>query len=174
MEAVAKVLVPVEKVFVKNVAPVLNNGLVTLIISWIVIINVVHSTDSLPDSVKDALLHPVTKVASLILAIFYATGDMGMAITTTIGLVLAYKLFFMFQENFDMITLYPSVYPGCVDTKVSDLLELFSGDALALKKAMYNSGVPLQVQLTDENSPKIATYLVNYGHKVSQSCQAPI
>lgn len=87
-------------------------------------------------------------------------------------------------------------YPGCNKVTLKDLLVLFNGDAPKLQKTVQyafselNSilagkdkenllrvaraaGLPYNVELSDENAPLIATILLNYGYKVSDTCQAP-
>ena len=87
-------------------------------------------------------------------------------------------------------------YPGCNKVTLKDLLALFNGDAPKLQKTVQYAfselnailagkdkenllrvaraaGLPYNVELSDENAPLIATILLNYGYKVSDTCQAP-
>jgi hypothetical protein len=87
-------------------------------------------------------------------------------------------------------------YPGCNKVTLKDLLALFNGDAPKLQKTVQYAfselnavlagkdkenllrvaraaGVPYNVELSDENAPLIATILLNYGYKVSETCQVP-
>lgn len=88
-------------------------------------------------------------------------------------------------------------YPGCNNITLKDLVALFDGDALKLQKTVQyafaelnNSlpsgtakekfariaraaGLPYNVELNDANAPLIATILLNYGYKVSDTCQVP-
>jgi hypothetical protein len=87
-------------------------------------------------------------------------------------------------------------YPGCNKVTLKDLLALFNGDAPKLQKTVQYAfselnvvlagkdkenllrvaraaGLPYNVELSDENAPLIATILLNYGYKVSETCQAP-
>lgn len=87
-------------------------------------------------------------------------------------------------------------YPGCNNVTLKDLLALFNGDAPKLQKTVQYAfselnailagkdkenllrvaraaGLPYNVELSDANAPLIATILLNYGYKVSESCQAP-
>ena len=75
-------------------------------------------------------------------------------------------------EFFDLVAPEPNIYPGCVNIKVSDLLTLFGGDKEKLKIAMFNYGVPLNVELSDYNAPLIATYFMSHV-KVTDTCTAP-
>jgi hypothetical protein len=91
-----------------------------------------------------------------------------------------------------------AVYPGCHDIKMKDLLDAFSGDNMKLQDAVkyvfYDlmsresatseadkrllkyariAGLPYNVELIDENAPLIATMLLQYGYKFSDSCKVP-
>ncbi len=88
------------------------------------------------------------------------------------------------------------IYPGCIDINLKDLLALFENDANKLQETLRYSyaelnnnlkgpkeelllkmarvaGLPYNVDLTDGNAPIIATLLMYYGYKVSDSCQVP-
>lgn len=89
-------------------------------------------------------------------------------------------------------------YPGCNKVTMNDLLALFDGDAMKLQKTVqyamndimqrlpensdakekltkmaYAVGLPYNVEFNDLNAPLIATFLLNYGYKVSEECQVP-
>lgn len=87
-------------------------------------------------------------------------------------------------------------YPGCNKVTLNDLLALFNGDAPKLQKTVQYAfselnailagkdkenllrvaraaGLPYNVELSDENAPLIATILLNYGYKISDTCQVP-
>lgn len=89
-------------------------------------------------------------------------------------------------------------YPGCNKVTLKDLLALFDGDAMKLQQTVQNSisglmrqlpdgstpkhnlgvisratGLPYNLELNDKNAPLIATMLLQYGYKVSDTCQAP-
>ena len=63
-------------------------------------------------------------------------------------------------EPFNLIYPGPSSSKNCLKVTRSDLVNSF-GDENKLKGAMMESGVPLNMALTDVNAPEIATYLVN-------------
>lgn len=99
--------------------------------------------------------------------------------------------------KFKLIESLSDNYPGCNKVTLKDLLALFNGDALKLQKTVQYAfselnaslpagkdkenllkiaraaGLPYNVDLDDESAPFIATLLLNYGYKVSDSCQAP-
>lgn len=156
-----------------TVKPLVDNKVVVLIISSIVLFNTVHSLDSLPDKVKSILLHPASKVLSIFISVYYVTRDIKTALISTLVLFALYNAFFFIKENFEIITNTPDVMIGCQNVKVSDLIALFNGDEGALRKAMYELSIPLNIELNDINAPKIATYFVNHGKKISETCRSP-
>lgn len=89
-------------------------------------------------------------------------------------------------------------YPGCNHVTMADLMSLFDGDKIKLQKTVQYAvnelmhklpadsdaktklttiahavGLPHNIELTDRNSPAIATLLLNFGYKVSDECQVP-
>lgn len=66
------------------------------------------------------------------------------------------------KENYEkFIILMPNSNSkiSCNNMKKADLISKFGGDEEKLKYEMYIKGVPENIQITDENSPTIATYL---------------
>lgn len=157
----------------KSIKPLLDNKVIALVISSIILLNIIHSLDSLPKTVKDVLLNDITKIVSIFASIYYVNGSLKNAIIWTIALVALYKAFFFIKENFEVITQTSDVYPGCTKATAADLLSLYNGDVTALRKGMYEIGVPLNIDLNDTNAPLIATYFVNHGKKVSDGCRQP-
>lgn len=90
-----------------------------------------------------------------------------------------------------------NVYPGCMNLKMSDLLKAFQDDEVVLQQSIRHvyhellksdksdgeaqrllkfarmSGVPHNVEMTDENAPLIATMLMYYGFQFSDDCKPP-
>jgi hypothetical protein len=89
-------------------------------------------------------------------------------------------------------------YPGCEKVTMSELLAIFDGDASKLQNALQYSyhqlitqlpkdsaskdrlvrmahaaGLPLNVPFDDANAPLIATYLINVGFMITESCRVP-
>jgi hypothetical protein len=87
-------------------------------------------------------------------------------------------------------------YPGCNNVTINDLVDLFEGDRTKLQTTVHYAfrdlhqalpkedkdkllkiaraaGLPHNVDLIDENAPFIATLLLNYGYKITDSCQPP-
>lgn len=155
------------------VSPVLDHKIVALLLSWVILLNILHSLDNLPNQVKFVILSPYSKIVSLFLGIYYTTRDFKATVFWTIVAVVVYKLFFFVRDGFEVITNTPAVYPGCMNTTVSDLVALFDGDVGQLQKSMYHIGVPVNIKLTDTNAPLISTYFINHGKQVTNDCRGP-
>ena len=90
------------------------------------------------------------------------------------------------------------LYPGCLNITMNDLLKAFDGDQIKLQntvqytfqelmanaktksakellmKIAYATGLPYNLSLDDPKTPAyIATLLMNYGYKLSDTCRAP-
>lgn len=156
-----------------TVKPILDNQIFTKVIMIIVLFNIIKSLDSLPGQLHTILVHPATQVVTLFIALYHITKDVKTAFMVGIVLIALYNLAFFVQENFEIITATTDTYPGCQNAKVSDLLALFNGDEAALRRAMYELSVPLNVELTDDNAPYIATIFINHGKQVTEGCRPP-
>jgi hypothetical protein len=89
-------------------------------------------------------------------------------------------------------------FPGCDNIKLADLLAIFDGDYNKLQttvmfsykslmeqlphdlpskdkllKMAHALGLPYNIELNDRNSAMIATFLLNVGYSISDTCQAP-
>jgi hypothetical protein len=89
-------------------------------------------------------------------------------------------------------------YPGCDKITMKDLLEVFDGNSDKLQNALMYSyknimqnlpdslsskdklvkmahaiGIPYNVTFTDRDAPLLATFLINVGYVINDSCQAP-
>ena len=95
----------------------------------------------------------------------------------------------------NLIESQTDIFPGCVKVTMKDLLSLFDGNPNKLQETVSNvffelqkslpkdkseenllkmaraAGLPYNVKMNDENAPLIATLLLNYGYKISDSCQ---
>lgn len=89
------------------------------------------------------------------------------------------------------------LYPGCTSITVNDLLSAFAQDQVRLQDTVRYvfmdlmkrdmdvdaksrllryakmAGLPYNVELSDETAPLIATLLMHYGFKFSETCRAP-
>ena len=164
---------PTLNVFNKYLAPILKQDYVKIIILYITIVSIILSVNHLPSKFKEALDNPISKTLITLLCVYVYTEDLFIALSSTVGLIVLYYLITYFKlEFFDLVAPEPNIYPGCVNIKVSDLLTLFGGDKEKLKIAMFNYGVPLNVELSDYNAPLIATYFMSHV-KVTDTCTAP-
>lgn len=162
--------------------PVLDNKFALAAITLVLAVNVVNTfnlesivgTDlinsNLPQVVKPFLYNKVVKYVSLFLVVLFLTKDIKKAVLITLIAFIVMRIFF--NENFDNIT--TDVYPGCVNVTVADLLALFDGNETELRKSMYKLSIPLNLTLTDANAPKIASYFVTHGKKITDSCTQPM
>lgn len=162
--------------------PVLDNKFVVAAITLVLALNVVNTfniesyigtnliNSNVPEVVKPFLYNKIVKYTSLLLIVLFLIKDIKKAVLITLIAVIVMHLFL--NENFNDIT--TNVYPGCVNVTVADLLALFDGNEVALKKSMYELSVPLNLTLTDTNAPLIASYFINHGKKITDSCQQPM
>ena len=175
MDTIKPLLVISEKAgdsIVEKVLPVISEPIVSVIISSVIFINIIDTFLRMPRPVQMMVNHPVVKVMGLFLVLYFSDRNFNKSVLTTAGIVVLY-LIYKKREEFELIKESPSDYPGCSNVTVKDLLDLFKGDESKLKSTMYESGIPLDVQLTDVNAPRIATYLMNHRIQVSESCRAP-
>jgi len=177
MDSISKVVKPVDQFVSVNIAPIIKSSHVSIIILAIVLLNVVYVADKVPASIKNIITHPIVRYSAVLLYVYQSYGSFTPAVIATLVVFVFYHVynFFLtfFKDHFKIISPGPDVYPGCVDIKVSDLLALFDGDEAKLKTTLETIGVPYDKYLTDENAPLIATYLVNFGHNVTQECAVP-
>lgn len=164
---------PVEKGFTKVANPILNNQLIVILVSWLVVVSIVYSVDEIPVQLKIIIKNPFFRAFITLCGLYVATKDFTVAVIATVGLLLIYHLSIYMKEQFEMVFPEPNVYPGCTNVTVNELVALFDNDIIKLKKMMYKIGVPTSLSLTDYNAPLIATYLMNHGQKISSSCAAP-
>lgn len=167
---------PLKKVFDDVVEPVFKQPIIQLIVTWFVIVSIVFSITDLPIEVVDFIKHPIVKTILIFSSSYVYTDNFYISLGFTLALLLLNYALSMFntQEGFKIIWPETDTYLGCKNVTVKDLLELFDGDSAKLKKTMYESGVPLDLKLNDRNAPLIATYLINFGHKISDTCSAPM
>jgi hypothetical protein len=107
------------------------------------------------------------------MGLYIGTQNFTMSVIGTIMTMLVFYLISNKNELFELINPDTDTYPGCTNTTVNDLLKVFDNDINKLKKIMYESGVPLDLELNDYNAPLIATYLINFGHQISEQCTQP-
>lgn len=156
-----------------KVKKIADNQIVVRVITILVLFQLIHTLDSLPEKLRVILLHPATKVIALFVYLYSITKDVKTTFIAGIVLIALYNLAFFVQENFEVLSRVTDTYPGCQNAKVSDLVALFNGDEAALRRAMYELSIPLNIELNDTNAPYIATVLINHGKKITESCKPP-
>ena len=164
---------PIRKTVEKYIEPILSNKFVEIIVSWIIIISIVYTLEDLPPNVKQIITHPVSKTIITFIAFYTITKKLYMSIGVTVVILSLFYGLKNLKEHFELVWPQTNTYPNCSDIKVKDLLTVFDNNELSLKKAMYMCNIPLNISLNDLNAPLIATYLINYGYKVSTTCQPP-
>lgn len=91
--------------------------------------------------------------------------------TVLIGILTMPEPLVKVRETFELIYPGTNSHASCANIQIKDLLSAFDGDVIELKKAMDRSSVPYNLQLTDADAPVIATYLINAGIKVGETCK---
>ncbi len=178
MDTVNKLLIPVEKFLApveKKIIPVLFNPIVSIVIGWLIMLNVTHSFYNLPSQAMSLALNPVVKFICIALAFYYPTKNIIHSILLAVLLSIAYTVIIKVSavDNFEIISATPDVYPGCVNVTLTDLLTAFNGDENELRTQMHNIGVPHNLELTENNAKLIATYFANIGLYITEDCQPP-
>jgi hypothetical protein len=140
------------------------------LISLVVVAIVIKSLPYTPFVFNRLLESHLTKFVVFVVALYIETGDVSLSILISLALVFLLYFFGRFKEKFELIKPDTDSFPGCNNVTSKDLLDLFEGNYEKLATAMFQSGVPLNVALTDENAPEIATYLINHNIKVNDSC----
>ena len=163
---------PAEKMFNSSLKPILDEPLVNVFVQWIVVLSIVYSADSLPREIRDVIEHPAMKITLTFLGVLTATKKFSSAVVLTLVVIGTFYALDAYRENFELASPTPNVLPGCTKVTVQDLLNTVKDkNEKLLRKVMYESGVPLNLGLNDKNAPLIATYLVNKGKFINDSCK---
>ena len=176
-----------------------------------------------PSYITDLFKNTFVKIALIALIIYLSQHDFQFSLIFAIILVLgvnlasnrsmmesyinlteqpdlaSYSKEFVAYGNAKLLDPKNEIYPGCLNVKFSDLLQLFDNDHYKLQtsvqnafyqllndksftdieskdrllKTAYMAGLPYNLELNDENAPWIATLLINYGFIISETCQPP-
>jgi flagellar biosynthesis protein FlhB len=107
-----------------------------------------------PKVIKDLIkIEPIPYIL-VFFSVFTVTKDLKIAL---VYVSILYIINNIYKEEFQEF----EIRPGCYDATVSDLLELYDNDPVKLRKAIYTMGVPLSVDITEENAPYIASFIVD-------------
>lgn len=164
---------PAEPVFNKTLKPVLGMKIIKLVVTLLLIASVFASMEKVPEKYKDILRHPAVQYVLAFAAFFVMSKDFVVSVAGAAIVVGAYYLVMYVSEGFDMVTGKVITKEECLPTKIDDLVKLFDGDMDKLKQAMTLAKVPNFVKMIDGHAPLIATYLIQYGTKVSAECKQP-
>ena len=91
--------------------------------------------------------------------------------TVFIGILTMVEPLEKVRETFELIYPGSDMHASCADIKLADLMGAFDGDEVELKTAMDKSSVPYNLSLSDADAPIIATYLLNAGINVKETCR---
>lgn len=167
----------------------------------------------LPDNIVDVLQTTPAKIIFVALIAYLSIKDIQMSILVACAFVLSINVIsgrgiLESYANLDdafsphkgpQKLIEPSffIYPGCLDMKISDLLEFFENDEHKLQNTVHyvfrhyqekvdktpvekellyyarTAGLPHNIPLDDKNAPLIATMLLNHGYKLSDTCLPP-
>lgn len=173
MNTVTNFMATSEKQFSDFSSKFLNNQLIAILLAWLVFVNIIMSVEDLPRSIKAMLTSSLFKFPITFIGLYMATGKLYMSIAGTLVLLGLFYWARSALEAFQLVSPESNVYPGCSKITLDDLVALFDGNKEQLAKAMYASGVPLNLKLNNNDAPLIATYLINFGYSVNSSCSAP-
>ena len=128
----------------------------------------------LPLQILSLLDIAVFRVVVLSLVVWTGTKDPAMSLLIAIALVVSVNTFagrnpfetFLIEQN-------TNVSPECLGVTLNDILEVFNGDAAAMRQALYNVGVPANINVDDYSAPILATHLMNYGYQITSKCKQP-
>jgi hypothetical protein len=180
MDVINKTMEPVDKIFVRNVYPVVADPQVGAVISFLILLNIIYGAEYIPPAIKNFIVSPLVRtviIFALAYRIYANVTQAAVATAVVVILIMVLEKFrkeiYVLAEKFKIISPGPDVYPGCVDITVKDLLLLFDGDEMKLRGAMEKFGIPYDLDLNDTNAPIIATYFINFGHRITDTCTAP-
>lgn len=130
---------------------------------------------SLPEPVVKLFDFAAFRIFILSLIMWNTNNNPSLSLILAIGFVVSMNTLSGKQmfEKFELIEPQSNILPGCLGFKMADLLKVFEEDEEALKKALVKVGVPYNLPLIDENAPLLATHLINFGYKLSDSCKLP-
>lgn len=172
-KAIDNFLEPATKVFEKNVAPIVNQPMVSIVITWLMILALVLGANELPDTIKMIFTNGITRIILVFLVLYQSTKDFSISLQGTIIVAVGYYILSRMSEGMTLISFTPDIFPGCKDITAKDILDIYGGDMAKAKQGLIQAAVPTNLEINDDDAPLIATYLVNQNVRVSKSCSAP-
>jgi hypothetical protein len=122
-----------------------------------------NNGNNIPHIVREILKNKIVANLLTFISVFIVTKDIKIAIIYTAVLFVLNNIE---KENFTDF----EIQPGCHDATVEDLLSLYDNDPVKLRKAIYLLGVPLSVDISEENAPYIASFIIGNGTVVKENC----
>lgn len=161
----------IDNFFKKNVLEgLLDNRVIATILAFLVIINLSTAMEEVPEKVRKITKHAAFRSLVTFLSIYAGTRNLYISVGATLGLALALVLFNRYKETFELINPSFNVASKCSFVNLETLLKMYEGDREKLKVAMYTSGVPNNLKLTDYDAPLIATYLLQNKRYANTAC----
>jgi hypothetical protein len=130
---------------------------------------------SLPKVVLVLFDNPFFRILFLSLVMWNINDDPSMSIILAMIFVMGMNTLAgkKLLERFELLDQTTNILPGCLNITLNDILLSFDKNTKRLKKAMVKAGVPYNLKVNDENAPHIATYLINHGYSLSDTCSLP-
>ena len=192
--------------------PIMTNPYVMAIVKISLILYAAKIAPNPPAFIQSLFENVFFKIAAISVILYFVENDFQLAIILAIIYVLGmnvlsgrgvFESFADFKNKAEiksdstLISPQSAIYPGCVDTKLADLLDMFNGDKAELQQAAQLSfqqlaydfkdkpaneqleriaratGLPYNMEINDENAPFIATLFVNYNATVNDTCRPP-
>lgn len=152
----------------------LKKPIVKSFVNVILILYAANFAPRLPSKISMYLENVFVKIFLISIIIWLQDVSPSTSLLMSIGFVLStnYLSGRQLLEGF-RIEQNTNIPDNCKNVKLSDLLGMFNGDTEQLKAAMLNAQVPFNIPPNEENAPRIATNLMNYGYNMNGLCELP-
>jgi hypothetical protein len=159
----------------KKISGLKSNDILHSILTMSLVLYAGLAAPSLPKSISKLFDFAAFRITILSLIMWNTNDNPALSLMLAIGFVVSMNTLSGKQifERFELIEPQTNILPGCLSIKMTDLLRAFNEDPDALQKALIKVGTPYNLPLTDENAPLLATHLINFGYKLSDSCLLP-
>lgn len=197
------------------IQPVLSNPYVMAILKVTIALYAAQMAPKLPQSLSVLLNNTFIKILAVALIVYLSEKDLQLALMLALlyvisinvlsgrGFLESFESFSNYSNeykpsgNFKLLEPKTSIYPGCQNITLKDLVQAFDGDEIKLHTAVqysyaellnqaktknaketlmkmaYAVGLPHNIEFTDENSPMISTLLMYNGFQFGKTCVAP-
>ena len=161
----------------------LNSGPMKGILYLVLVLYGGLAAPSMPKSIAKYYDNIVVRVLFLALLVWISGHDPAIALMCAVIFIVTlnvagHKGAFDRFEGFEDPGPVTSVYPGCQNMSMFDLLASFNNDKNALINALQEARVPGDLHLSDANAPLLSTYLLSRGFVLkgpgaSNTCRPP-